>query len=135
MANRIPAVDGWFTLEDAPHLIGSRCAACGTYAFPKELSFCRNPSCEGTELTETPLSRTGTVWSYTVNHYAPPPPYVSPDPFRPYGIAAVELTEERMVVLGQTVGDVDVGDEVTLVLDTLYRDDDGDHVVWKWARR
>ncbi|MCA1831158.1 MAG: Zn-ribbon domain-containing OB-fold protein [Actinomycetota bacterium] len=133
-ATKIPAVEGWFTLDDEPRLIGSRCATCGTYFFPKELSFCRNPSCDGTELTETPLSRTGKVWSYTVNHYAPPPPYVAADPFVPFGVAAVELSEERMMILGQTTGHVAVGDDVELIVDTLYTDDKGEHVVWKWAR-
>ena len=36
-AARVPAVEGWFTTgEDgvAPALLGSRCAECGTYAFP-----------------------------------------------------------------------------------------------------
>ena len=47
-------------------------------------------------------------------------PYVSPDPFEPYAIAAVELAEEKMVVLGQVVAGrrrrrPRVGQEVELV--------------------
>ena len=53
------------------------------------------------ELEEVALSRTGKLWSYTTNHYKPPEPYVAPDPFTPYTVAAVELIEERIVVLGQ----------------------------------
>ena len=80
---RVAAVDGWFTLDGAdPRLLGNRCTHCGSYFFPKASAFCRNPSCEGTEFEEAPLSNRGTVWSFTTNHYAPPPPYVAADPAR-----------------------------------------------------
>jgi uncharacterized OB-fold protein len=135
---RVPAIEGWFTLdEEAPALLGSRCTSCGTFAFPKETFFCRNPECRSTEFDETPLSRTGTIWSYTAAGYQPPKPYVSADPFVPFPIAAVELAAERMVVMGQVVADVDVADlrvgtQVELVLDTLYEDDENEYLVWKW---
>jgi uncharacterized OB-fold protein len=86
---------------------------------------------------ETPLSRRGRVWSFTTNHYEPPPPYVPPDPFVPYTVAAVELDTERLVVLGQVAGDTDglrVGDEMELVVDRLFAADDHDETVWKWKR-
>jgi uncharacterized OB-fold protein len=136
--NRVPAVDGWFTLDDAaPALLGSRCASCGTYAFPKESFHCRNPHCAGTDFEEVPLSRRGRLWSYTDNRYPPPKPYVAPDPFVPYAIAAVELEREKMVVLGQVVAGVgcdrlEAGMQMELVLDTLYRDGEQDVVTWKW---
>jgi uncharacterized OB-fold protein len=132
------AVEGWFTTDpEAPALLGTRCATCGTYFFPRETRFCRNPVCDGIELEAVPLSRRGKVWSFTDNRYQPPAPYVSPDPFEPYAIAAVELAEEKMVVLGQladgaSVADLRVGQDVELVLDTLYEDDDNTYVVWKW---
>jgi uncharacterized OB-fold protein len=132
---RVPAIDGWFSTAAEPALLGSRCTGCATYFFPKEESFCRNPGCRSASLEEVPLSRRGTVWSYTTNHYAPPAPYVAPDPFVPYSVAAVELTDEKLVVLGQVVGgsdDLQVGSEVELVLDTLFEDDDHEYVVWKW---
>ena len=126
------AVEGWFTLDpENPALLGTRCRACGTWFFPREERSCRNPACGATDLDEVPLSRRGRVWSYTVNHYAPPAPYVAADPFEPYGIAAVELDEEKLVVLGQFAGDAGelrVGLPVELVLDTLF----DDQVVWKW---
>jgi uncharacterized OB-fold protein len=133
-----PAVEGWFTIDSSrPALLGTRCTACGTYFFPRETRFCRNPACDGTDLEEVPLSRRGKVWSFTDNRYQPPAPYMSADPFEPYVIAAVELAEEKMVVLGQvaagtSVDQLRVGQEVELVLDTLYEDDDHNSVVWKW---
>jgi uncharacterized protein len=133
----IPAIDGWFTTEGDAHLLGSKCTSCGTYVFPKAVLACPNPECAGDTFDEVPLSNRGRLWSWTVNHYAPPPPYVSPDPFVPYGVAAVELAEEKLVVLGQVAGDPDAltaGDEMELVIDTLFTDDEGDHVIWKWRK-
>lgn len=138
MKTRVPAVEGWFTLDpDKPRLLGSQCARCKSYFFPKEAMYCRNPACQGTEFDEVPLSRTGRVWSFTNNMYAPPAPYVSPDPFVPYGIAAVELADEKMVVLGQLASGVDmneleVGADVELVLETLFEDEEREYLVWKW---
>ena len=63
---------------------------------------------------------------------------MSPDLFVPYAIAAVELAEEKMVVLGQVVSgvattDLKVGMRMKLVVETLYSDDAKDYQVWKWA--
>jgi uncharacterized protein len=135
---QVPAVEGWFTLDpERPALLGSRCTTCGAVFFPRETSFCRNPACAGRDFEDTELSRRGTLWSFTDNRYQPPPPYVSPDPFEPYAIAAVELEAEQMVVLGQLVPGVDIADlrggqPVELVLGPLYSDDDHEYLVWKW---
>lgn len=135
---QVPAQPGWFTLDsEAPALVGSRCRQCGTIAFPAETAFCRNPDCQSTEFDEHPLSRRGRIWSYTDARYQPPVPYVAADPYEPFCIAAVELTDEKMVVLGQVAGgieasDLAIGDEVELVLDTLYEDDEHEYLVWKW---
>ncbi len=133
-----PAVEGWYTMDvDQPHLLGTQCAKCGTYYFPKQSHFCKNPSCDSTEFEEVQLSRTGKVWSYTNACYQPPEPYVAADPFEPFTIAAVELEKEKMIVLGQVVKGVEVaqlkvGAEVELVLETLYVEEDNDKLVWKW---
>ena len=132
------AIEGWYTLDaDNPELIGSRCNDCGTYYFPKQSTYCKNPACDSTEFTEVPLSRRGKLWSYTNACYEPPEPFMAPDPFEPYAIAAVELDKEKMIVLGQIVegigvDDVTVGDEMELVLDTLYETDEETKLVWKW---
>jgi uncharacterized protein len=136
---RVPAIEGWYTLDEtAPKLIGSRCASCGTFFFPPPQSaFCRNPDCEGETFERVPLSRTGRIWSFTNACYQPPEPFVAPNPFVPFAIAAVELEREKMIVLGQVVSGVGVGDlkvglAVELVLETLHVDADGDKVIWKW---
>ncbi|NLD76390.1 MAG: benzoylsuccinyl-CoA thiolase [Acidimicrobiales bacterium] len=138
---RVPALgaEGWFTVDaDEPALLGQKCTSCGTYAFPKADYGCPNPGCTGTEFSEVPLSRRGTVWSYTDARYQPPAPYVVPtDEHVPFAIAAVHLADEGLVVMGQmvagvTVDDLSVGTEVELVVDVLFSDDDTDHLIWKW---
>jgi uncharacterized protein len=134
---RVAAIEGWYTLEDPPHLLGSRCRSCGTYFFPRLASYCRNPACEGTTFEDVQLSRTGRIWSYTNACYQPPQPYVASDPFVPFAIAAVELESERMIVLGQVAAGVElaqlrVGMPVELVLETLHTEGSTDKLVWKW---
>ena len=132
---RVPAIEGWFTMDPQPHLLGLRDPGSGSYFFPKDVAVSAVPGHASAQLEEVPLSRTGRLWSYTTNHYQPPDPYVSPDPFVPYTVAAVELAAERMVVLGQLAPGVDPETlelEMELVLDTLFEDDEAEHVVWKW---
>jgi uncharacterized OB-fold protein len=136
---RVPAVEGWFTdgAAGAAALLGSKCTSCGTYAFPAETTYCRNPDCESQEFDTVELSRRGRIWSYTDARYQPPPPYVPADPYVPFCLVAVELAAEKLVVMGQvvsgvTVDDLTVGDEVELVIDTLYTEGDQDFLVWKW---
>ena len=136
-----PAVEGWFTTGPEPTLLGSRCTTCATVYFPPvphdRAGFCRNPACEGEEFETAELSRRGTVWSYTDAQYQPPAPYVArTDPYEPFALAAVELSE-GLVVLGQVaegygVADLRVGAEVELVVETLYVDESGARTTWRW---
>ncbi|HET7523284.1 MAG TPA: OB-fold domain-containing protein [Acidimicrobiales bacterium] len=144
MTSSVPAVEGWLSLEGEPALLGQKCSRCGTYQFPPTASWCPNPRCGSEELETVALSRNGTVWSYTDAQYQPPPPYVSPtEPYQPFAIAAVELAEERLVVLGQVaagygVADLHVGAPVELVAEPLDRADGAeraegaDRMVWRW---
>src|SRR4051794_10229757 len=136
---RVPAVEGWFTMDEAaPALVGARGVESGSYFFPKALAVSANPAAPFEEREEVALSRRGRFWSNTTTHYHPPPPYVAPDPFVPYTVVAVELEEERMVVLGPLATGADpeqlrVGMEVELVLGPLYADADHEYVIWQWA--
>jgi uncharacterized OB-fold protein len=139
---RVPAVDGWFTGGgdeggDAPALIGARGTTSGSYFFPTAVAVSGNPHAPVEEREEVLLSRRGRVWSWTTNHYAPPDPYVAPDPFVPYTVVAVELERERMVVLGTLAdgvdpGSLEIGMEVELGVGVLYEDDEHQYTVWKW---
>ena len=137
---RVPAIEGWFTMDAEPQLLGLRDPGSNSYFFPKDIAVSSVPGRAGAALEAVPLSRTGRLWSYTTNHYQPPDPYVSPSPFVPYTVAAVELAAERMVVLGQLATGADatqleVGMAMELVLGPLYEDDEHEYVVWQWAPR
>jgi uncharacterized OB-fold protein len=138
MPVKVRAVDGWFTLDEKPVLLGNRCTTCRTVFFPKTDLFCRNPECDGETFEEARLSRVGRIWSYTDAQYQPPPPYVAnADTYEPFAIAAVELADEQIVVLGQlvtgtTADQLAVGQRVELVLETLFSDNDHEFVVYKW---
>lgn len=131
------AIEGWFELDPEPALVGSRCVGSGTYFFPPT-DTSRAPGHAGGETEPVRLSTRGTLWSYTSAGYQPPEPYIEPPGgFTPFAIAAVELAEEGLVVLGQVpsdigVDDLQVGMEMELVIDTLFVDDEGERVVWKW---
>ena len=135
---RVAAIEGWFTLDDEPRLIGTRCSDSGTVFFPPETTMSRAPGYASSTLEPVELSRTGTLWSYTNAGYQPPDPYIPvSDPYEPFFIAAVELAAEKMVVLGQVVAgvthdDLGVGTEMELVLDTFDSDDDNVYLMWKW---
>jgi uncharacterized protein len=106
--------------------------------FPPTGEWCPNPRCDSDELETVPLSRYGTVWSYTDAQYQPPPPFVPrTDPYEPFAIAAVELDAERIIVLGQVadgfgVADLAVGTRVELVVEPLETVDDATTLVWRW---
>jgi len=136
---RVPAAENWFTMDEtAPQLIGARGTDTGSYFWPTALAVSSNPSRPDEPREPALLSRRGRLWSWTTNHYAPPEPYVSPDPFVPYTVCAVELDVEQMVVLGQLATgaeptQLEVGMGMELVLGPLYEDDDNEYVVWQWA--
>jgi uncharacterized OB-fold protein len=138
VSDSVAAIAGWFTTDAEPHLLGTRCTTCGTVFFPKADGFCRNPDCRGRAFEEVQLSRTGKVWSYTDAQYQPPPPYIpATDPYEPFALAAVELADEQMVVLGQVakgygVADLQVGSPVELVVEPLYTLDGVDHLIYRW---
>ena len=137
-----PAVVGWFVDGPAPALLGTRCTECGSTFFPPmdqsgAGARCRNPVCQGQELSTVELSRRGRVWSYTDARYQPPAPYIpQTDPYQPFALAAVELPE-GIVVLGQVAdgygtADLTVGSAVEMVVETLYVDEQGERTIWRW---
>ena len=132
---QIPVVEGYFTWPpEEPRLISSRCKSCGHYFFPKTFT-CYNPNCKNKEVEEALLSRRGKLWSYTVVHYPPPPPFVPADPFVPFAIGEVEFPE-GLKVFGMMTGcepeDLTMNMDVEVVAEKLYEDEEGNEVVgWK----
>jgi uncharacterized OB-fold protein len=91
-----PVAEGLFTWpDDEPRLIGSRCEACGVVTFPEQDSC---PACTSTDVERYLLSRTGTLWTWTVQGFRPKsPPYEGPLEFEPYPVGYVELPGEVKV--------------------------------------
>lgn len=80
---------GLITETNPPHLIGGRERETGRVVFPCP---------PGERYKEVTLSRTGTLWSYTIQRYRPKsPPYKGPEAFRPWAVAYVELPGEVIV--------------------------------------
>lgn len=136
----VAAIDGWWSFDDAgaPHLLGAKCPQCGTYVFPPRENNCPNPACAADDLESVALSQRGTLWSYTENRYQPPPPYPQSESFEPFAVAAVQLADEGIIVLGKVVegtlaADLKVGMEMELTTMPLYVDDAGvTRTVYAW---
>ena len=131
-----PVVEGLFTYpSEEPHLIGGRCKTCGTYFFPKFVTF-HKVGCERGPVEEVLLSRRGELVSYTVQYYLAPPPFVNPDPFVPYGIGLVALPEGIQIpgiLTGIRIEDIKMHIDVEIVLEKLFEDEEGkEAVTWKW---
>lgn len=122
-----PVAEDLFRITaDGPALIGTRCTGCGTHYFPKSLS-CRNPACDAKAAQEVTMGRRGRLYSYTVQAYRPPALFRM-EPWVPYAIGLVELPE-GLRVLGMLTGceldDIRIDMPLELVVETLYRDEQG----------
>lgn len=99
--------DGLFTWpSDDPHLLGSTCRACKAVSFPQKKSC---PRCCSQDVVRTELAQRGTLWTWTVQEFAPKsPPYASGEAegqFAPFGIGYVELPGQVRVEARLTVSD------------------------------
>jgi uncharacterized OB-fold protein len=108
------------------HLLGTLCRGCGAHYFPRSLS-CRNPRCEDKHLEQIALSRRGRLYSYTVQHYRPPPLFRR-EPWKPYALGVIELPENiRVIALLADVEFealcIDLPMELTVI--PLYHDEQG----------
>jgi uncharacterized OB-fold protein len=122
---RVPIAEGLFTgPPDAPQLLGSRCTRCGEVAFPKQSSC---PACTSDSTEEVRLARRGTLWTWTIQRFPPPPPYLGR--FEPYGVGYVELPEGVRIEARLTTADPEalaIGMEMELVLEKFADGPDGE---------
>lgn len=119
--------DGLFEVTgDGACLLGSRCVGCGASYFPQALS-CRNPQCDDKSVEPTRLPATGTLVTFTVQRYRPPPLFRMDD-WSPYAIGLVDLGEglEVMGMLhGVALDDIRIGMGVRTVAEPLFTNADG----------
>jgi uncharacterized protein len=114
---------GLVALEaDGPHLIGSRCADCATDTFPVQASC---PRCGSEAVDPVVLPAVGTIWTWTVQRFAPKPPFRTPTSFTPFAVAYVDLGTVRVEarLAGQPVTDWKINDAVRLVVGPMSDSD------------
>lgn len=125
-----PVAEGLFEIEaDGARLVGSRCTGCGTAYFPQAPG-CRNPECPAPALEPTLLPGRGTLISYTIQRYRPPPLFRIDD-WAPYAIGLVDLGDgvEVMGMLdGVDLEAIAIDTPVRVVVRPLYADDAGEPV-------
>lgn len=133
MANMVSIDPAVLDIESAgPRLIGSRCEDCGTHTFPAQ-DGC--PRCAGSSAIPVELDRRGTLWTWTIQGFAPKaPPYIGPtdEAFEPFGIGYVELPGQVKVEARLTESDparLRVGMAMELTTIPLAADADGNTLV------
>jgi hypothetical protein len=112
--------------DDEVHLVGVRCVTCGTHAFPPQLAC---PRC-GAATEPATLPNRGQLWSWTIQHIQPKPPYRGPEPFEPFAVGYVDLGPIRVEsrLAGRAADAWRIGDAVRLVTGPP----DGDGNVWSY---
>lgn len=127
---RVPIEAGFFTIPDdeaeAPRLLGSRCPACGEHFFPRRMvcAKCLHEGCEDVE-----MGPSGRIWTWTYVHV---PLFAKKNAkVDAYGVGQVDLSEGPRIqaILVGGPDDFEIGMGVTLDLETLSTDKDGNDVV------
>jgi len=121
-----------FASLDPPRLAGARCANCGTVTFPAAGSC---PKCMAAHMEPYALPDRGTVWTWTVQGFAPKPPYVPPPHgFRPFPVGYVDLGD--VLVESHLLAGADslrIGLPVRLVLEPAFESDGAPVVTYAFA--
>lgn len=107
-----PIAEGLWSNDAQPRLIGARRKSDGEIIFPM-------PSGDAADdYDAVALSRTGTLWSWTIQSFRPKtPPYIGPDDFVPFAIGYVELAEQVIVETRLTqMHDLKIGMPMKLVI-------------------
>ena len=114
-----PVCSGLFS-HDPPALLGSRCENCGSVRFPAS-DVCA--SCQSTNVASLPLSRSGTIYTFTIVR-SRPPSYLGDIP---YAFGFIDLAQGLRVITTLTADDLTdlaIGDVVDFELFTLGSGDD-----------
>lgn len=119
MKTRVSFREGLFEeISGKGSLIGARCRNCRQIIFPKR-DTCLN--CLGTDLEQIHLSRSGTLYSYTIAHM--PSEHFEP----PYAIGWIELPEGLRIfsqIRGWQEQPLTTGMNMTLYLEKIWDEED-----------
>ncbi len=109
-------------VDGGPALVASRCGGCATLTFPVAPSC---PRCGQLAPEPTALPSAGTLWTWTVQRFAPKPPYRGSSPFAAFAVGYVDLGEVRVEaqLSGKAPDAWRIGDAVRLA---VRRGDQGD---------
>lgn len=133
----VPALPDLVTItETGLQLMSAKCNSCGTYFFPAYHEQHR-PGCLRQGIEKVLLSRVGTLSSYTIQYYMPPPPFKTEKDITPYAIGLVEFPEGIQVVgivVDCPLDELKIGLKMETTTFTLYRDNEGQETV-TWAFR
>jgi 3-hydroxy-3-methylglutaryl CoA synthase/uncharacterized OB-fold protein len=121
----VTSVLEWKELRQDVRLYGSRCDACGLVQYP-QARVCLG--CQARDrMTEQKLARSGTVFTFTIDHLAPVPELPMP-------MAVIDLDGGGRVYLQCTdaaPGEVEVGTPVTLTFRRLHEGGGNRNYFWK----
>jgi len=133
----VPALPDLFEVtEDGARIMSARCGTCGTCFFPKYHQQHR-PGCSREGVEEILLAKRGTLASYTIQYYMPPPPFKTEKEITPYPIGLVEFPEGIQIagiVVDCPHDKLKTGMPVDTTTFTLYRNEEGQPVL-TWAFR
>jgi len=135
-AERVHSAEGLFSeTADGPRLLGSKCGGCDTPYFPST-AVCHNPDCDGSAMQDAHFGPRGSLFSYAIQNYPPPPPVLYDEPFVPYAVGLVDLPD-GLRVLGRLFTDdptsVEIGGEVELVIEPLTTAESGEQTLsWQF---
>jgi uncharacterized OB-fold protein len=98
-------------------LPAAQCPQCGLIGYPASMTTC--PRCTASPLAPVTVNGDGTIWSYTVQRFAPKsPPYVpSGTDFEPFVVAYVQTRDGiriEGIVAGIALDQVRIGTPVRL---------------------
>ena len=128
----VPVDPTLFASLDPPVLAGSRCTGCGTVTFPASSSCPR-----GMDAAMAPhaLPDRGAVWTWTVQGFAPKPPYVPPaGGFQPFPVGYVDLGDVLVEAhLQADPARLRIGQPVRLVLQPAWESDGAPVVTYAFA--
>jgi uncharacterized OB-fold protein len=122
--NSRPIAANLFTAGASPRLLGGRHRDTGSIAFPLPAD------AESYETIELP--NRGQLWSYTVQRFAPKPPFRGAEKFEPFALGYVELP--GAIIVESRLADIPfdqlrIGLPVELAIVPLYTDADGTAVM------
>ena len=117
-----------YPLEEVS-LMGSKCHKCGEVFLGRAVA-CQN--CQSEDMESLNLSRTGKLYSYTIDWNRPPGDYKGPDPYEPFAVGLVELPDGIRILSVLADCDLDkleIDMDLELSVEELYKDEEGNTIV------